>query len=309
MTLTSDTFEWVATLVRARSAIQLGPGKEYLVESRLLPLARAAGMPGVDAYVSKIRNGRDTVGERAVVEALTTNETSWFRDNSPFIALRAHLLPELMAVRNRPVHLKFWSAACSTGQEPYSLAMTLLDVLPPTVTFEILATDLSEKVLDRARTGKYSQLEINRGLPAPLMVRHFTRVGAEWQVSADLRSRVTFRPHNLLDTPPPGRFDVIFLRNVLIYFDLPTKQQILRRMASVLSPEGSLMLGAAETTIGVDAGWDRVPVGAASVYRPSRAAPAGSPAVPSQSARPGAATGALAASSVSALGIRAGAVR
>ncbi|MCG2798877.1 MAG: protein-glutamate O-methyltransferase CheR [Cellulomonas sp.] len=311
MALNADTFSWVAALVRSRSAIQLGPGKEYLVESRLLPLARTHGLAGVDAYVDKVRAAHDTVGERAIVEALTTNETSWFRDNSPFLALRAHLLPELLATRNRPVHLKFWSAACSTGQEPYSLAMTLLDVLPPTVTFDILATDLSEKVLDRARTGKYSQLEINRGLPAPLMVRHFTRSGTEWQVSSDLRARVSFRPHNLLDSPPPGRFDVIFLRNVLIYFDLPTKQQILRRMASVLSPEGSLMLGAAETTIGVDGTWERVPVGAASVYRPVRAGGSAPARVPSQAtpATAGAIRPLPAYSSPSALGTRAGAAR
>ena len=279
MALTADTFTWVATLVRAKSAIQLTPGKEYLVESRLLPLARAAGLPGVDAYVQKVRSGRDLVAERAVVEALTTNETSWFRDNAPFLALRSRLLPELMAARNRPVHLRFWSAACSTGQEPYSLAMTLVDILPPTVTFEILATDLSEQVLARARTGRYSQLEINRGLPAPLMVRHFGRAGAEWEVSADLRARVTFRAHNLLDSPPAGRFDVILLRNVLIYFDLPTKRSILGRMRQVLVPDGSLLLGAAETTIGVDASWERVAVGSASVYRPAGGAATSAAAV------------------------------
>jgi chemotaxis protein methyltransferase CheR len=253
MTLSPDAFAWVADLVRRRSAIQLPSGKEYLVESRLLPLAKQVGLTDVGDFVTKVRHENKEQTLRQVVEALTTNETSWFRDNSPFVALRQTILPELLAHRPRPVNIKVWSAACSTGQEPYSLAMTLVEALPPQATFEILATDLSQEVLDRAKTGRYSQLEINRGLPAPFMVRHFARVGAEWEVSATLRSKVTFRQHNLLDVPPVvGKMDVILLRNVLIYFDLPTKRAILARMSRVLADDGILMLGAAETTLGVE---------------------------------------------------------
>lgn len=282
MTLSPDAFSWVADLVRKRSAIQLPAGKEYLVESRLLPLAKEHGLGEVQAFVVMARAKNDERLLRSIVEALTTNETSWFRDNTPFVALRQKIVPDLLAARPRPAHLKIWSAACSTGQEPYSLAMTLAEALPPHVTFEILATDLSQQVLDRAKTGRYSQLEVNRGLPAPLMVRHFTRVGAEWEVSTALRSRVSFRQHNLLDPPPVvGKIDVILLRNVLIYFDLPTKQAILRRMSGVLAADGVLLLGAAETTIGVDATWDRVQLGSGSAYRrlATTTAPCAAPSV------------------------------
>ena len=282
MALTSDAFGWVADLVRKRSAIQLPAGKEYLVESRLLPLAKEHGLSDVQEFVAMARSKNDERLLRSVVESLTTNETSWFRDNSPFVALRQKIVPDLLAARNRPVHLKIWSAACSTGQEPYSLAMTLADALPPQVTFEILATDLSQQVLDRASSGRYSQLEVNRGLPAPLMVRHFNRVGAEWEISPALRSKITFKQHNLLDPPPVfGKVDVVLLRNVLIYFDLPTKQAILRRMSGVLADDGFLMLGAAETTIGVDTSWDRVQIGAGSAYNKlptSASVPATAPA-------------------------------
>ncbi|MDR3068460.1 MAG: protein-glutamate O-methyltransferase CheR [Cellulomonas sp.] len=280
MTLGTDAFSWVADLVRRRSAIQLPAGKEYLVESRLLPLAKEHGLSNVQDFVTMARGKNDERLLRSIVEALTTNETSWFRDSSPFVALRQKIVPDLLAARPRPAHLKVWSAACSTGQEPYSLAMTLAEALPPQVTYEILATDLSQQVLDRAKTGRYSQLEVNRGLPAPLMVRHFTRVGVEWEVSQTLRSRVNFRQHNLLDPAPVvGKVDVILLRNVLIYFDLPTKQAILRRMSGVLADDGVLLLGAAETTIGVDTAWDRVQVGSGSAYRKvvTKTAPCASP--------------------------------
>ncbi|WP_164984077.1 CheR family methyltransferase, partial [Cellulomonas endophytica] len=270
MALSPEAFTWVADLVRRRSAIQLQPGKEYLVESRLLPLARELTGGDVDAYVARARTSEPEHGR--IVEALTTNETSWFRDSSPFTALRTHVLPQLVAARGHAARLRVWSAACSTGQEPYSLAMTLTDALPPGLSFEILATDLSEQVLARARTGRYSQLEVNRGLPAPLMVRYMTRAGAEWQIADALRQCITFRSHNLLDPAPAGaKFDIVFLRNVLIYFDTATKKAILDRVHRVLAADGALVLGAAETTIGIDDKWQRVPVGAGSVYVPARA--------------------------------------
>ncbi|MFB9954825.1 CheR family methyltransferase [Cellulomonas denverensis] len=277
MSLTRETFDWVADLVRRRSAIQLDAGKEYLVESRLLPLAREAGHAGVDAYVAAVRAGHREPELVAVVEALTTNETSWFRDSSPFSALRTHMLPALRA--DRPVldRLRVWSAACSTGQEPYSIAMTLAEVLGPSTRTEIVATDLSDQVLNQAREGRYSQLEVNRGLPAPMLVRHFRRSGADWQIAEELRRTITFQRHNLLDAPPLGPFDIVFLRNVLIYFDLDTKRAILGRVHRVLRPGGFLVLGAAETTIGVDGDWERVPVARGSVYRPVHGGAAGLP--------------------------------
>lgn len=269
MSLSPDTFTFVADLVRRRSAIQLESGKEYLVESRLLPLARQAGSTDVDAYVRALRNAPRPTDLEAVVEALTTNETSWFRDAQPFQALAEHVVPALLDGRpgfGAPT-LRIWSAACSSGQEPYSIAMVLADAVPH-VQLRILASDLSQQMVDRARAGRYSQLEVNRGLPAPMLVRHFTRAGVDWEIAANLRQSITFQKHNLLDTPPAGGpFDVVFLRNVLIYFDLATKREVLRRVQQVLRPGGYLLLGAAETTIGIDEGWERVAAGRGSVYR------------------------------------------
>jgi chemotaxis protein methyltransferase CheR len=296
MSLTHDTFDFVADLVRRRSAIQLEPGKEYLVESRLLPLARDGGHDGVDGYVRAVRAGRRESDLADIVEALTTNETSWFRDATPFSALRTHVVPALRA--DRPVldRVRVWSAACSTGQEPYSIAMTLAEVLGPSTRVEITATDLSDQVLAQARSGRYSQLEVNRGLPAPMLVRYFRRNGADWQIADELRTAVSFQKHNLLDATPAGPFDIVFLRNVLIYFDLETKRSILSRVHRALRPGGFLVLGAAETTIGVDGDWERVPVERGSVYRPVVAGvptprpaatlPAFAPAAPAAGTRP-----------------------
>lgn len=276
MSITAESFEYVADLVRRRSAIHLDRGKEYLVESRLLPLARAASAADVDAYVRALRSGRlDGGALDAVVEALTTNETSWFRDGAPFQALSEHVVPAVVAAAGpaageRPP-LRVWSAACSSGQEPYSIAMQLLDA---PVDMQILATDLSETMIRRAREGRYSQLEINRGLPAAMLVRHFARRGSDWEVTPALRERITFLRHNLLDPAPAGGpFDVVFLRNVLIYFDLRTKRAVLDRVRRSMAPGGFLFLGAAETTIGIDDTWERVAVGRSSVYRaPARRA-------------------------------------
>ncbi|MFN3865838.1 MAG: CheR family methyltransferase [Demequina sp.] len=263
MTLTAESFDYVATLVRRRSAIQLAPGKEYLVESRLAPLARSLGAADVDAYIRTLRSDPTLHGQ--VIEALTTNETSWFRDLTPFTALRSTVLPAAVAAGR--TQLRVWSAACSSGQEAYSIAMTVVDEFPR-LRAAITATDLSERMLTQGRAGRYSQLEVNRGLPATLLVKHFERQGATFEISPALRQLVTFRSHNLLDAPPAGGpFDVVFLRNVLIYFDVATKREVLRRVRSVLAPGGTLFLGAAETTLGIDDSWTRVESVGASVYR------------------------------------------
>ena len=268
MTISPQAFTFVRELVRAESAIVLETGKEYLVESRLVPLARAAGHPDVDAYVADLSKRRTPSALKQVVEALTTNETSWFRDSDPFTALRQTVFPALAKTRaNRT--LRIWAGACSSGQEPYSIAMTALDT-PELAGWkvELVATDLSEEMLDRSRKGEYSQLEVNRGLPATTLVRHFERSGLNWRINQSIRERVEFRSLNLTRPfPPMGRFDVVFLRNVLIYFDLPTKRDVLKRVRQVMAPDGHLFLGAAEMTMGVDDAWERVPAGRSSVYR------------------------------------------
>ncbi|MFC7494285.1 MULTISPECIES: CheR family methyltransferase [unclassified Nocardioides] len=268
MTISPQAFSFVRELVRAESAIVLETGKEYLVESRLVPLARAGGHPNVDAYVAELSQRRTPAGLKQVVEALTTNETSWFRDSDPFNTLRQTVFPALAKTRpNRT--LRVWAGACSSGQEPYSIVMTALDT-PELAGWKVdlVATDLSDEMLERARKGEYSQLEVNRGLPATTMVRHFERAGLNWRINQSIKDRVEFRHLNLTRPfPPMGKFDVVFLRNVLIYFDLPTKRDVLKRVRQVMAPDGHLFLGAAEMTMGVDDAWERVPAGRSSVYR------------------------------------------
>jgi chemotaxis protein methyltransferase CheR len=269
MTIAPETFGFVRDLVRRESAIVLTAGKEYLVESRLLPVARQEGLPDIEKLVEKVRQHPHSAVSRRLVEALTTNETSWFRDSDPFTALRGTVVPDVAKSRSTTRRLRIWSAACSSGQEAYSIAMTLLEM--PTVTdwtIEILGTDLSSEMVQRAREGRYSQLEVNRGLPATHLVRYFERDGAGWRVNAQLRSMARFSELNLMRPfPTVGRFDVVFLRNVLIYFDVPTKRDILHRVGQVLAPDGYLYLGAAEMTMGVDDAWERVAAGRSSVYR------------------------------------------
>ncbi|MFC7581167.1 CheR family methyltransferase [Schaalia naturae] len=266
MSVSPQSFAFVSDLVRTRSAIQLPPGKEYLVENRLLPVARSAGFTGPAAIDEFVRHAPgDPAALERIVEALTTNETSWFRDRVPFDTLRETVLPAVTSGGPGP-GIRIWSAACSTGQEPYSVAMTLAET--GIRDFSILATDLSGEVLDRARAGVYSQLEVNRGLPAALLVRYFSREGSRWRIDIPMRSSVTFMRHNLLDQPPQwGPFDVVFLRNVLIYFDSPTKTAILRKIARVVRPGGFLFLGSAEAPWGAEPLWHRVGTAAGPVYQ------------------------------------------
>ena len=271
MSLTSSEFAYVSGLVRRDAAIVLEPGKEYLVEARLTPLARLSGAATVSEFVMRAQQKPEAEVHRRIVDALTTNETSFFRDGEPFMAMTAMVLPDMMANRASARHLRLWSAACSSGQEVYTLAMQLQDHLPSGWTYEILGTDISTEMLVRAQAGRFSQLEVNRGLPASMLVRHFTRAGNEWEISPALRRMVTATECNLAaPLPRMGPFDVVYLRNVLIYFDLSTKQAILRRVAQLMRPDGWLFLGAAETTLGVDDNWERVVLGRGSAYRPRK---------------------------------------
>jgi chemotaxis protein methyltransferase CheR len=270
MTIAAAEFEYVRQMVRRRAAIVLEPGKEYLVETRLLAVAQRHGESTVSALVSRLQRNREEDLHSSVVDALTTNETSWFRDRHPFDAVSDVILPALVAEDRPDKTLRIWSAACSTGQEPYSLAMLLLDRLAsfPGWKLEILATDISQEVLDRARAGRYSQLEVNRGLPANLLVRHFERQGTGWHVSSAVQRAVSFAHLNLVGPHwPVSRADIVFCRNVLIYFDNETKTDLLARIRRVLRPGGHLFLGAAETTLGLDSTYTRVRLGPATAYQ------------------------------------------
>jgi chemotaxis protein methyltransferase CheR len=266
VTLPAPDFAFVIQLVRRRSAIDLQPGKEYLVESRLAPVARSVGERDVAGVVARLRRGDAAVTD-LVVDALTTNETSWFRDNHPFQAVAQHLLPELAGHARS---MTFWSAACSSGQEAYSLAMLLLDWLPanPGVRAQIIGTDISPTMVERARAGRYSQLEVNRGLPAHHLVKHFEQAGRDWVLKPQVRSLARFELGNLAQ-PPVGvpTCDVVFLRNVLIYFDIETKRTVLSHVRRVLRPGGYLLLGGAESTLNLDAAFHRVEIGRAVVFR------------------------------------------
>ncbi len=268
--LSGGDFETVQELVRRHAAIVLEPGKSYLVEARLAPLVRREGAASLAALVDRIRSTPFGPLHERVVDAMTTNETSFFRDLHPFEALRRVVLPELIQRRQVERKLHIWCGASSSGQEPYSIAMLLHDHLPQLRGWSVslLATDLSEEMLARARAGRFSQLEVNRGLPAPLLVRHFTQDGGEWQLGEKLRRLVTFRPLNLVKPwPPMPPLDVVFLRNVMIYFDLATRRTILERIRRALQPDGYLFLGATETTIHTDDAFERVGIGRSWAYR------------------------------------------
>ena len=274
MALTATGFGWVCEMLRRESAIVLAPGKEYLVEARLAPVARSRGLADAGALVETLRARPDACTTRAVVEALTTNETSWLRDGDPFTALTSTVLPQLVRDRRPGEPLRVWSAACSSGQEAYTVAMLACQALPDARTrVRVEASDLSRAMVERTRAGRYSQLEVNRGLPAALLVEHFARAGVDWQVSAALRSMVHAFECNLAEPLPPlPTFDVVLLRNVLIYFDVPTKRAVLQRVRRLLRPDGWLFLGAAESVLGVDDTWQRQPLGRTYAYRPTRGA-------------------------------------
>lgn len=268
--MNTTDFDYVRNFIRTQAAIVLEPGKEYLVESRLLTLARRENIGSVDELVRMLRTSSANGLQRKVVDAMTTNETSFYRDVHPYEALKHHILPELMARRSTERQLNFWCGAASTGQESYSVMMLLAESFPDLFKWNLrfIASDLSSEVIARARTGRYSQLEVNRGLPATLLVKYFTRHGAEWEIREDLRRRIDFREMNLVkEWPWMPSFDLVFLRNVLIYFDLETKKAILARIRGVLRPGGYLMLGGAETTLNIDDAFERVVFGKATCYR------------------------------------------
>lgn len=261
MGIDRQEFDYVCELVRAKSGLVLEAGKEYLVEARLRPLAQRAGVASVGEFIQKLRSSPHSPAHQLLVEAMTINETSFFRDNQPFVSLREIVLPVLLERRRAEQRLVIWSAACATGQEAYTTAMTLREYFPQLATWEcrILASDISNEVLARARTGRYSQVEVNRGLPAAFLIKYFTRNKLNWELNENIRKMVEFFEINLTQPLPAlPRMDIIFLRNVLIYFDIQTKRQILEAARRQLRPDGYMLLGGSETTFGIHDGFERV---------------------------------------------------
>jgi chemotaxis protein methyltransferase CheR len=269
MVLGPTDIDYVRELVRKRSAIVLTDDKRYLLETRLIALARREGYESVDLLVQRLRGGANGLQEK-VIDAMTTNETSFFRDTHPFEAIRNLILPELMKRRVARKRIDVWCAASSTGQEPYSLAMLVRDHFPSLLNWEfrILATDLSTEVLARARAGRFREVEVGRGLPPELLRKHFRSVQGEWEISPEVRRMVEFRQLNLIEPfpsmPPP---DLVLIRNVLIYFDVATKRDIFRRIRRIMAPDGYMLLGGSETTLQVDDGFERIQADKVPIYR------------------------------------------
>jgi chemotaxis protein methyltransferase CheR len=253
--VTPPDYEYLRKFLKDHSGLDLSADKQYLIESRLLPLARKAGLPGISELVQEMRGG-STVFNTQVVEAMTTNETFFFRDKVPFEHFRDLIMPQILRARANGKTVRIWCAAASTGQEPYSLAMSVKEMGAALAGWriEIVATDLSQDVLEKSKAGLYSQFEVQRGLPIQLLVIYFKQVGELWQINADIRAMVQQRQLNLLhDFSQLGVFDLIFCRNVLIYFDQETKNNVFNRLARAIEPDGFLALGAAETVVGLTA--------------------------------------------------------
>ena len=266
--LTAENFRFLCQTLYQESGIVLDDSKSYLIEARLTPVAKDEGAASLDGLCNLIRAlGGNRIRDK-VVEAMTTNETLFFRDLAPFEALEKVVIPELLEKQKGNRLLRFWSAAASSGQEPYSLAMMWLEMGNLARDLEILGTDLSDEILAKAKAGKYMQLEVNRGLPAKYLVKHFTRQNLEWEISSSIRDMVRWKKFNLKDNPSLlGTFDIVLCRNVLIYFDIETKKQILHNIGKRLAPGGYLIMGSSETTLNIDESFGRQQIGRAILYQ------------------------------------------
>ncbi|MFK7992244.1 MAG: protein-glutamate O-methyltransferase CheR [Sandaracinaceae bacterium] len=265
----SSEHNFIRNHVMEASAIVLDATKAYLIDTRLRAVLREHDIPDLTSLVRELRRKPRGALSQAVVEALTTNETSFFRDLTYYDALRETVIPSLIERRGSARELNVWSAACSTGQEPYSLAMMLAD-LPALEDWKLRVhtTDIDRNVLERAKSGEYTQLEVNRGLPAANLLKHFEKTGKNWRVQGRAREMVTFAHLNLAKPwPHMPRMDLVLIRNVLIYFNMETKRDILRRARRVMRPGGYLVLGGAETTINLTEAYERVRHGRAVMYK------------------------------------------
>jgi chemotaxis protein methyltransferase CheR len=272
MKVGADQFAYLCDLLRKRTGVVIDGTKEYLVVARLMPIVRQRKIPSLDTLIDRLRKGTDASLERDVLSAMMTHETSFFRDKSPFETIR-RLLPELIARRSAQQQLTFWSAACSTGQEPYSLAILLNEHFRDLLAswrVRIIATDFSETVLARAREGVFSSLETARGLPPATLAKYFRPLQGKWSISQDCRRLVEFRCQNLnAPWPMMPPCDIVLVRNVMIYFDVPTRTALVEKVRKVLRPDGALFLGGAETLIGMDTGYERLSGAGCSYYRPT----------------------------------------
>ncbi|MBD8876900.1 protein-glutamate O-methyltransferase CheR [Roseibium polysiphoniae] len=260
--MTPAEFEFLKKFLKDKSGLVLSNDKQYLVESRLLPVARTAKLDTLSGLIGNMQRGGNSKLENDVIEAMTTNESFFFRDKTPFDHFNDTMLPALLEARARTRALKIWCAAASSGQEPYSLGICLKEAGPKLAGWRtrILGTDLSNEVLEKAKAGLYSQFEVQRGLPIQMLLKYFDQKGDMWQINPDMRAMIEWRKLNLLDNfSHLGEFDILFCRNVLIYFDQQTKSEILDRLAKMVPDDGFLVLGAAETVVGLTDAFKPVP--------------------------------------------------
>jgi chemotaxis protein methyltransferase CheR len=257
-----EDFDFIAKFIKDRSGLVLTSDKSYLLESRLMPIARKRGLKGLDELIGTVRASRDEVLGREITEAMTTNESFFFRDSKPFDQFKDMVLPHILKARAAKKSFRIWCAASSSGQEPYSLAMILKEEQAKLAGWkiDIVGTDISTEMLEKAKAGVYSQFEVQRGLPITLLVKYFKKKDEVWQIDAAIRAMVQYREWNLLtDLKALGQFDVVFCRNVLIYFDQPTKTKVLGNIASLMPDDGFLYLGGAETVLGISDKFKPIP--------------------------------------------------
>ena len=280
--MTPLDYDYLRNLLKTRSGLVLSNDKQYLIESRLMPIVRKDGLNGISDLVQSLKGPGSEALALRVTEAMTTNESFFFRDKTPFDHFKDVMMPALIKARSAKRHLRIWCAAASTGQEPYSLAMILKEMSHQIAGWriEILGTDLSGEVLDRAKAGVYTQFEVQRGLPIQMLLKYFVQNGDQWTISPEIRSMVHYRTLNLLnDFSALGTFDIVYCRNVLIYFDQPTKIDVLNRTARLTAPDGYLLLGAAETVVGLTEAYKPVP-DRRGLYMPAVKAPVAAPVRP-----------------------------
>ncbi len=271
MPLATMEIDFLKQLISQRSGNVISSNQDYLLESRLLPVAKSIGLDNVHALVAELRRQPGSPLPERVAEAMTINETSFFRDMLPFDALRTTVIPSLIQKRAASKSLSIWCGASSSGQEPYTLAMILREHFNELGSWnvKIHATDLSEDMVKRTQEGVYSQFEVNRGLPAQMLIKHFERAGTQWRARPELRRMIDARRMNLTSAwPITAQYDIVFLRNVMIYFDQPTKERILNRIHKVLRPDGYLFLGGGETLITLNVPYLREPIGKTVCFRP-----------------------------------------
>ncbi|CAM3030511.1 CheR family methyltransferase [Legionella worsleiensis] len=266
--MNTTDFEFIRKFINEQAAIVLEPGKEYLVESRLTPLAKESGFSSLDELINEIKFRPTEELKMKIVDSITINETLFFRDIHPFEILKKTILPELVSKKTNKT-LNIWCAAASSGQEPYTIAMILKELKDSLGNWSInfLASDISDKMIARAKKGVYNQLEVNRGLPAPYLVKYFDKKGSDWQIKDEIRSMVNFQKLNLKNPWSIRQMDLIFMRNVLIYFSVETKKEIFKRVSATLHPDGYFFLGGSETTLGISTDFERIGIDKVPCYK------------------------------------------